>query len=151
METHLDSERRHVPKRCLEESERVDDGQSHVSSEHKPHWTSRTTESEKLQTANEDEWNTTRGPPRDVCSLPKSSWQAFGDSKIWKHTRSQESAVFWEPLGAPLLPKTRVRNFIHPKQFGIFPKRLSLPSCQEEHFNSDVPNRLTEHKKAQYL
>ena len=41
---------------------------------------------------------------------------------------TQESAVFW---CAPL-PKTRVRNFIHPKQFGIFPKRLSLPYPDEE-------------------
>ena len=39
----------------------------------------------------------------------------------------------WEPLGAPLPPKTPVsRNFIHPKQFGIFPKRLSLPYPDEE-------------------
>ena len=85
----------------------------------------------KLQTAKEDEWNTTREPPRDVPSLSKSSWQPFGESnvpsKIWKHTGSQEIAVLWEPLGAPLLPKTSVRNFIHPKQFGIFPKRLALP------------------------
>ena len=34
-----------------------------------------------------------------------------------------KTAVFWEPLGAPVPLKTRVRNFIHPVQFGIFPKR----------------------------
>ena len=41
---------------------------------------------------------------------------------------AQESAVFWEPLGTPLLPKTRVRKFLHPEQFGIFP----LPYPDEE-------------------
>ena len=35
--------------------------------------------------------------------------------------------MFWEPLGTPVPPKARVRNFIHPVQLGIFPKRLSLP------------------------
>ena len=39
----------------------------------------------------------------------------------------KKSAVFWELLGAPVLLKTRVRNFTHPVQFGILPKRLSLP------------------------
>ena len=34
---------------------------------------------------------------------------------------------FGNPLGAPVPLKTRVRNFIHPVQFGSFPKRLSLP------------------------
>ena len=42
------------------------------------------------------------------------------------------NAVFWEPLGVPLLPKNRVCNFIHPKQFGPFPKRLVLPYPDEE-------------------
>ena len=83
---------------------------------------------------NEDEWNTTRGLPRDILSLPKSSWQAFGESnaKSWEHIGTQEKAVFWEPLGAPLHPKNRIRNFIHPKQFGIFPKRLTSPYLDEE-------------------
>ena len=53
-------------------------------------------------------------------------------TKLWKHTETQESSVFWEPLGAPVPPKTRGRNFIHPIQFGIFPKRLSLPYPDEE-------------------
>ena len=102
-----------------EEWERADDEQSHVPGEDNPHRISRTTESEKSQTAKEDEWNTTREPPRDVPSLPKSSWQTFGQSNApsWKHTGTQESAVFWEPLGAPLPPKNRIRNFIHPKKF----------------------------------
>ena len=53
-------------------------------------------------------------------------------TKLWKHTETRESAVFWEPLGAPVPPKTRVRNFAHPVQFGIFPKRLSLLYPDEE-------------------
>ena len=53
----------------------------------------------------------------DVPSLPKFSWQAVGESDAvsWKHVGILESAVFWEPLGAPLHPKNCVRNFIHPK------------------------------------
>ena len=47
-------------------------------------------------------------------------------------TGAQESAVFWEPWGAPLLPKNRVCILIHPKQFGPFPKRQILPFPDEE-------------------
>ena len=121
-------------KAYLEEWERVNDEQSHAPCEGKPHRISRTTESDRLQTAREDEWNTTRELPCDAPSLPKSLWQAFGESNApsWEHIGTQESAVFWEPLGAPLLQKNRVRTFIHPRQFGICPKRLSLPYPDEE-------------------
>ena len=115
-------------KLYLEEWERVDDGQSHVPGEGKPHRVSRTTESEEFLMVKEDEWNIICETLRDVPSLPKSSWRAFGESNapLWKHIETQESAVFWEPLGAPLLPKTRVRNFIHPKQLGIFSQTTIL-------------------------
>ena len=189
-------------KAYLEEWEHVNDEQRHVLVEDKPHPISRATESAKLQKAGKDEKNTTREPPCDVPSSPKSSWQAVGESEAptWKYTVTLESAVFWEPLGAPLLPKNRVCNFIHPKQFGPLPKRLILSypdeeilsgyeedvssirngfsarlktdfvttlsrhtvhvaafreaparkhstSCQEYHFNNDMPNRLTEQKR----
>ena len=69
-----------------------------------------------------------------VALLPCSN--RLGDTieptNLWKHTETEESAVFWEPLGATLLTKTRVRNFIHPVQFGIFPKRLSLQYLDAE-------------------
>ena len=99
-----------------------------------PDLTTIPSESERVQTAQEDERATAREPPRDGPSLPKSSWQAFGESDApsWKHTGTQESAVSWEPLGPQLLPKTRVRHFVHPKPFGIFPKRLPLPYPDEE-------------------
>ena len=42
------------------------------------------------------------------------------------------NAVFWDPLGVPLLPKNRVCNFIHPKQLGPFPKSLISPYPEEE-------------------
>ena len=79
-------------KACLEEWERADDEQSHVPGEDKPHRISRTTESEKSQTAKEDEWNTTREPPP---SLPKSSWQTFGQSNApsWKHRDSGKRSI----------------------------------------------------------
>ena len=63
-------------KPILKNGRRVNDEQTHAPGEDKPHQISRTTESEKLQTVKEDEWNTTRELPRDVPSLPKSSWQA---------------------------------------------------------------------------
>ena len=58
----------------------LNDEQSHVPGEDEPHRISRTTKSGKVQTAKQDEWNTTREPLRDVPSLPKSSWQACGES-----------------------------------------------------------------------
>ena len=97
-----------------------------------PDLTTIPSESERVQTAQEDERATAREPPRHGPALPKSSWQAFGESDAsWKHTGTQESAVSWEPLGAQLHPKTRVRHFVHPKPFGIFPKRLPLPYPDE--------------------
>ena len=110
-------------KASLEEWKRVDDGQSHVSSEDKAHRTSRTTESAKLQAAGRDERTTTREPPCDVSSLPKSSWQAVGesDARSWKHTGPQEIAVFWEPLAARLPPKNRVCNFFIQSNSALFP------------------------------
>ena len=141
-------------------------------------------------------------------SPPQSSWQPFGDTNapinIWKYAEMQERTVFGETLGAPVSSNTRVRDFIHRVQCGIFPKRLTLPypdeeilsgyeadvssirdvfsawlktdpevtprrhivdakganpafreapagklstSCQECHFNSDVPNQLTEPRR----
>ena len=40
------------------------------------------TESESLQTAKEDERNTNRELPREGLSLPKSTWQPFGESNV---------------------------------------------------------------------
>ena len=37
-----------------------------------------------------------------------------------------------EPLGKPALVATRVRDSIHPVQFGIFPNRLLLPYLVDE-------------------
>ena len=121
-------------KAYLEEWEHVNDEQSHDPGEDKPHPISRTRVSAKLQKACKDERNTTREPPCDVPSFSKSSRQAFGksDAPSWKYTGTQESAVFWEPWSAPLLPENRVCNFIRQKQFGPFPKRLILPYPDEE-------------------
>ena len=118
----------------LEEWEHVNDGQSHVLGEHKAHRISRTTGSTKLHTAGKDEWNTTREPPCDVPSLPKSSRQAVGESDApsWKYTVTQETLYFVTHWAYQLLPKNRVCNFTHPKQFGPFPKSLILPYPDEE-------------------
>ena len=58
-----------------------------------PDLTTIPSESERVQTAQEDERATAREPPRDGPSLPKSSWQAFGESDApsWKHTRTQKA------------------------------------------------------------
>ena len=50
----------------------------------------------------------------------------------WNTSGLRKRQYVWEPLGAPLQTKNRIRNFIHPKQCGIFPKRLTLPYRDEE-------------------
>ena len=118
----------------LEEWEHVNDGQSHVLGEHKAHRISRTTGSTKLQTAGKDEWNTTREPPCDVPSLPKSSRQAVGESDApsWKYTVTHETLYFGNHWAYHCFLKNFVCNFIHPKQFGLLPKSLILPYLDEE-------------------
>ena len=59
--------------------------------------------------------------------------------------KRKKSAVFWEPLGAPVPLKTLVRNFIHPLQFGILPKRLSLPYGFSAWVKSDPETILHRH------
>ena len=130
-------------KAYLEEWEQEDDDQSYIPGEqsknnHRSRSVIRTTASESLQTVKDDGWSARRElpAPRGCPSLPQSSWQPFGDTKVptklWKHTETRERAVFCEPWGVPVPSTTRVRNFFHPKQFGIFPKRLSLPYPDEE-------------------
>ena len=116
----------------LEEWYQEDDDPSHIHAEesknsHKSRSFSRTAAPESLHAVLDDGWNATREIPAPCgCpSLPQSSWQLVGDTneptKHWKHTETQKSAVFLEPLGAP------VPQFFHPVQFGILPKRSSLP------------------------
>ena len=54
-----------------------------------------------------------------------------GHSLVLSH-RGKPRGLRREALGAPLLPKNRVRKFIQPKQFGPFFNRLSLPYPDEE-------------------
>ena len=58
------------------------------------------------------ERTTTRAPPRDSSSLPKSSWEAVGafDAPSWKHTGTHENTVSWGSLGAQPPLKARVRH-----------------------------------------
>ena len=72
--------------------------------------------------------------PWDIPSSPKSSWLAVGepDAPTWKLSGTQGTSAFWEPLGAPLPPKKRVCNYVHPKQHSPFPDRLRLPYPDEE-------------------
>ena len=125
-------------KAYLEKWEEEDDDQSDINGEesknsHRSRSVSRTTAPENLHAVTDDGWSATREipAPSGCPSLPQSSWQPFGDTnepaKLWTHIETQESAVFWEPLGAPVPQKIRVRNFVHPLQFDIFPKRLSFP------------------------
>ena len=121
-------------KAYLAEWERVKDEQSHIPGEDKPHSISRTTELGKLQKAWRDENNTTREQYCDASSSLKSSWQAVGESDApsWKYTGTEGTAVFWEPLGAPLLPKNVFATTCTQSNLAVFPKRLVLPYPDEE-------------------
>ena len=121
-------------KAYLKEWEHENDERSHVLGDDKAHPISRTTGSTKLQTAGKDEWNTTRQPPCDVPSLPKSSRQAVGESDApsWKHTGTHETLYFGNHWAYHCFLKNFVCNFIHTKQFGLLPKSLILLYPDEE-------------------
>ena len=91
---------------------------------------SRTTASESLQTSKDDGWSAAYELPAPLAVLLYTN--ANVPTKLWKHAETQEVAVFWETLSAPVPSKTLVRNFIHPVQFCIFPKRLSLQCPDDE-------------------
>ena len=84
-------------------------------------------------------------PHRDISSLSKSSWDAVGsfDAPSWKCTSTQQGDTSWGSLRAQPSPKTRSFHFLHPKQYGAFPRRTVLPypyseilSGYEEDFSS---------------
>ena len=75
------------------------------------------------QTAKEDEWNTKREQPRDVHSLPKSSWQAFSRIKRTIMETRRDSGKS-STLGT--IERTTSEAAWH------FPKRLTLPYLDEE-------------------
>ena len=53
--------------------------------------------------------------------------------KLGKPADTQESTpLIVESLGTPASSTTRVRDSIHPVQFGIFPKGLLLPHPDDE-------------------
>ena len=133
-QTILDPTRRILSKKVLGRVEKVDVEQNYDSGKDKSCLTAIFAESERLQKVHEDERTTTREPHRGGSSLPKSSWEAVGafDAPSWKHTGTQECTVSWGFLGAQPRSKARVRYFIHPKQFGTFPKRFALPYSFEE-------------------
>ena len=83
-----------------------------------------------LQHHSDDRVETHRGG----YSFPKSSWEAVGtfDAPSWKYTGTQENTVSWRYLGAQPPSKARARHSTHPKQFGIFHKRLVLPYTYDE-------------------
>ena len=99
---------------------------------HRSYSASRTAASESLQVSKDDGWSAAREipAPSGSPSLPQSSWQPFGATnapiKLWKIAETQESTVIVEPLSTSVSSKTRVRDFTHAVQFGIFPKRLPL-------------------------
>ena len=115
-------------KRYLEEWENVDVAQNYASGEDKSCPTATATKTEGVQKTQDDERTSTREPHRGHCSLPKSSWEAVGtfDAPSWKYTGNQENTVSWGSRGAEPPSKTRARHFIHPKQFGAFPRRMVL-------------------------
>ena len=71
--------------------------------------------------------------PEEAPSASRSSWQASGENgtPIWKISRTQGTASFWEKTEAPLPHPKRRCNFIHPKQLSPFPERLELPFPSE--------------------
>ena len=58
-------------------------------------------------------------PHHNNSSLPKSSWKAVGDAS-WDSVKVQPSL------------KTRSFHFIHPKQYGAFPRGIVLPYPHSE-------------------
>ena len=88
----------------------------------------------KLQTAKEDEWNTTRSLLRDVTSLPKSSWQAFGESNAppWSHIRTPESPIFLGTMERTTVTENPCPQFGASETVWQFPKRVTLPYPHEE-------------------
>ena len=71
---------------------------------------------------------------RDNASLPKSSWEAVGsfDAPSWKYTGTQRSDTSWGSWRAQPSLNTRSFHFIHPKQYGAFPRRIVLPHPYSE-------------------
>ena len=105
-------------------------------------WTSgKTTTLEKTSRARPPHY----GRPMRTNAPLRAPWEAVGsfDAPSWKHARTHESTVSWGSLRAQPPSKARTRHFIHPRQFGTFPKRLALPysyegvlSCYEEDVSS---------------
>ena len=110
--------------------------------------------SQSLQVSKDDGWSAARElpAPSDCPSLPLSSWQPYTDTntpiKLWKPAETQEGTLIVEPLSTAASSKTRVRDFIHPVQFDIFPKRLPLPYPVLEEDVSSVRDGYTAWVKA---
>ena len=125
-------------KRHLKEWEQDDVVPSHIHAEesknsHKSRSSSRTTASESLHAVKDDGWNATREIPAPCrCpSLPQSSWQALGDTneprKPWTHTETEKKCSVLGTPGRASTSENPCSQFFHPVQFGILPKRSSLP------------------------
>ena len=125
-------------KAYLEELEHENDEHSHVSGEDKPHPIARTQNRQSYRRPGE-----TRATPRVSSLVTPPLYRSLRGKQLENqthrhgHTRYLRKALYFgEPLGAPLLDKKRVCNFIHPKQVGPFPKRLILPYLDEEILSS---------------
>ena len=85
------------------------------------------------------DWRSTEDPgERTYLYTRTASWRLFlaqvivgngwtVDAQSWKYTGTQENTVSWGSRGAEPSLETRSFHFIHPKQYGAFPRRMVLP------------------------
>ena len=121
-------------KAYLEVWQRVKDGQNYDPIGDATQSIPFATDSTKIRGSENNDGTFKREQHWDNSSSPESSWQAVGepDEPTWKLLGTQGTSAFWETSGAPFLPKKRLCNYVHPKQHGHLPDRLSLPYRDEE-------------------